>query len=65
MASDMLLLPVTEAIRRLGIGPTSFWKIVKNGEIRVRKIGRRTLVEQGELSRYIEALPSTNVRAAR
>lgn len=65
MASDALLLPVTEAIRRLGIGPTSFWKIVKNGEIRVRKIGRRTLVEASEITRFVEALPTGDRRAAR
>lgn len=55
--NDAMLLPVTEAVRRLGIGQTKFWSLVKSGDLRVKRIGRRTLIEAAEIIRFVEALP--------
>jgi excisionase family DNA binding protein len=48
------LITVAEARQELdGISPTTFYQLVKDGELRVVKIGRRTFVAVSELDKYI------------
>jgi excisionase family DNA binding protein len=48
------LMPVTEARHQLGgISNTTFYALVKEGEMSVVKIGRRTFVQAEELDEFI------------
>lgn len=47
-----------QARQILGIGQTKFYSLVKAGDLRVKKIGRATLVEAAEIQRFLEALPA-------
>jgi excisionase family DNA binding protein len=48
------LITIAEARQELGgISPTTFYQLVKDGELRVVKIGRRTFVAVSELDKYI------------
>lgn len=49
-------LSVAETLRLLGIGRTSFYKLVKNGEIRIIKCGRRSLVRLSDLDAFLTSL---------
>jgi Helix-turn-helix domain len=49
-----LLLPVNEARHQLGgISPTTFYGLVKDGELSLVKIGRRSFVQAEELDDFI------------
>lgn len=45
---------IPEACRRLGIGSTSLYELIKAREINTIKIGTRTLVPEAELQKFIE-----------
>lgn len=53
---DPLLNPLPEAIRRLGIGRSKVYEEIAAGNLRVVKIGRRTLIPETELQRYVGKL---------
>lgn len=44
---------IPDAARRLGIGRTVLYELIKSGEIKTIKIGARTLVPESELQRAI------------
>ncbi|WP_426025261.1 hypothetical protein [Brevundimonas sp. TSRC1-1] len=44
------------------IGRTTFYEEVKYGRLRIRKLGKRTLVLREEAERWISALPSPEGR---
>jgi hypothetical protein len=50
------LIPFTEAIAMAGMKSTRAYEEVKAGRLRVIKNGRRTLVRESEVSRYIDQL---------
>lgn len=51
-----LLHPIPDAAEVLGIGRSTLYNLITNGDIAVVKIGRRTLVAQDELERYARSL---------
>ena len=48
--SSTLFVPVEEAARRLGIGRTLTFRLIKDGRIRATKIGRRTVINVSTLA---------------
>jgi len=44
---------IPDACRRIGIGRTALYELIKTGEIRAIKIGSRTLIPEAELQRVI------------
>lgn len=46
---DPLLYSVTDAAHALGIGRTTMWRMVQNGEVPVVRVGRRVLVPREAL----------------
>ncbi|MDG1287728.1 MAG: excisionase family DNA-binding protein [Rickettsiales bacterium] len=52
------LLPVSEALERMGIGRTSFYEEVKKGNIATKRFGSKTLVPLASVEQWIEALPT-------
>lgn len=56
-SSTRLLNPVPEARERLGgIGNSTFYELVKAGEIKLVKIRGRSFVTENELLRYVASL---------
>lgn len=51
------LLPVSEVLRTLGLGRTTFYGLVAKGDLQAVKLGRRTFVRGSELKRFITNLP--------
>lgn len=50
-------LSVKEACRYISLGRTSFYKLVKSGQITARKCGCRTIVLADELDLALKSLP--------
>lgn len=51
-----LLHPIPDAANALGIGRSTLYELIASGEISTTKIGRRTLISQDELERYVSTL---------
>ena len=47
--------PLAQAAERLGIGKTTLYKLIDAQQIRPIKIGKRIVVPESELKRYIRA----------
>ncbi len=52
-----MLFTVLEACTRLKIGRTTFYKLIGSGELRALKSGKKTLIAEEELDRWIASLP--------
>jgi excisionase family DNA binding protein len=55
--ADRRALSVKEVCKYISLGRTSFYKLVKSGQIPARKCGRRTIVLPSELEQALESLP--------
>jgi len=53
MVGQRLLSPA-EAAAQLGIGRTTFYRLIRKGEVRTFTIGRLRKVSESDLSAYIE-----------
>jgi excisionase family DNA binding protein len=49
---------VAEALVRLNLSRDTFYKLVRDGKLTVRKCGRRSLVLDSDLARFLEGLPT-------
>lgn len=52
---------VEDARQQLNCGRTKFYELLKSGELEARKIGRRTLITDEALGRFITSLPVKEV----
>jgi excisionase family DNA binding protein len=53
-----MLLTVSEVCAQLKIGRTTFYKLVGSGDLKALKSGKKTLVAEDEVARWIASLPS-------
>lgn len=51
------LLSKTESTEILGIRPTKLNSLIRSGDLRARRIGRRVVVSESELKRFQDSLP--------
>ena len=56
-ASAALYMTVPDACARSGLGRTSIYEALKNGRVRARKAGQRTLIEAASLTEWLDSLP--------
>lgn len=54
--SPEALLPVAEAARRLGIGRTTTFELIRSGQLRSVTVGRRRLVPSDAIGEFVSAL---------
>lgn len=47
---------VQEAKTLLGVGTTKFYQLINTGEIRARKIGKRTIILGSDLDEFLSKL---------
>ncbi|NNU70376.1 helix-turn-helix domain-containing protein [Rhizobium sp. WYCCWR 11152] len=55
---DKIAVTVPEAVQISGIGRTNLYKLFKDGSLKPRKAGNRTLVIVEELKDYLRNLPT-------
>ena len=51
------LLPMAEAARIAGVSRATLYKFAHSGELQLRKLGKKTLVETASLAAFIAAAP--------
>jgi excisionase family DNA binding protein len=51
------LYKTTEARELLGCGNTTLWKLIGNGELECRKLGRAAMIPGSSIAALIERLP--------
>ena len=56
-----LLNTMPEVVRRLGLGRSKVYEEIAAGNLRVVKVGRRTLIAETELQRYVRNLTEAAV----
>jgi len=49
---------IPQAVEMSGIGRSSLYQVIREGKIKLRKSGKRSLILVEELKRYIESLPT-------
>jgi len=57
-----LAVSIPEASRRAGVGRTTIYKAINNGNLVVRKNGRRSLILIEELQRWLTSLPRAETK---
>jgi len=55
---DQILYTIAQCCPLAAIGRTKFYELVANGEIPIKKIGRKSLVAADDLRRWAARLPS-------
>jgi excisionase family DNA binding protein len=50
-------LTVEEAAKAAGVGRTTIFFELRNGRLKARKVGRRTVIAVADLHAWLEALP--------
>lgn len=56
-ANNIHLLTISEVLARLSLGRSTFYQLVKDRKIPLRKVGGASRVRSDDLHRYIEDLP--------
>ncbi|WP_166298294.1 MULTISPECIES: helix-turn-helix domain-containing protein [Bradyrhizobium] len=51
-------LSIDEVGKVVGLGRTKLYQAIAVGQLKAKKIGRRTIVLRGDLAAFLESLPS-------
>jgi excisionase family DNA binding protein len=62
-AEEFLAYSVEEAAKRASVGRTIIYSAIKMGYLKARKVGRRTVVLDGDLRDWLASLPARNIAA--
>lgn len=54
---DKIALTIPEAVQASGIGRSKLYELIRRGDLKPRKAGKRTLLIRTELEEYISSLP--------
>lgn len=57
MDSQKFGYTIDQAVDHTGIGRTKIYQAIKEGRLRARKCGRRTVILAGDLAAFMQALP--------
>jgi excisionase family DNA binding protein len=58
-----LLLTIPECCRLAAIGRSSVYKLIREGRLPIRKIGRRTLIAAADLQDFVQRLGDASSKA--
>jgi hypothetical protein len=59
-ATLVLANSIDDVRRRTGVGRTSIFEAIRNGDLQARKYGHRTVILDADLRAWLEGLPSIN-----
>lgn len=58
--SEKLAYSPMEAAKAVSIGRTTIFVAMRDGSLRARKIGRRTVIDADDLNNWLKSRPTTN-----
>jgi excisionase family DNA binding protein len=56
MDDGRLLVPIPEGIHALGVGRSTFYRLIRSGELQQVRIGRRSFVTEQSLRNYVDRI---------
>jgi excisionase family DNA binding protein len=62
---ETLGLTVPEAAALSSLGQTSLYKAIREGQLRIRKYGTRTIITRADLKSFLENLPNKSGKPER
>lgn len=62
MMQDISTLSIAQTARILGIGRSTLYNLIKDGQLPIRKLGKRTLILREDLELFIASLPTKGRR---
>ncbi|MDM8345921.1 helix-turn-helix domain-containing protein [Pseudochrobactrum sp. sp1633] len=62
MMQDISTLSIAQTARILGIGRSTLYNLIKDGQLPIRKLGKRTLILREDLDQFIASLPTKGGR---
>jgi excisionase family DNA binding protein len=48
---------ISEAMHEIAIGRDKIYDVIREGKLRARKVGRRTIITDDDLTEYLQSLP--------
>ena len=63
MMTTPLAYPVEEAGAATGVSRTRIFEAIRNKELTARKAGKSTIIEVGELQRWLRSLPTRGAQS--
>ena len=51
--TEVLAVPISEAAKMCGVGRSTIYSEIKKGNLKFRKIGRRTIVKMEDLHQFL------------
>ena len=54
---EVVALSLNDAAKRFGIGRSKLYRLIGDGEIEARKVGKKTLIMAESLRRFVENAP--------
>lgn len=64
VANDVRALTIPEAVRRYGVGRSTLYKLMGDGSLPARKVGKRTLIPVADLEAWFASLPGARIKRA-
>ncbi len=52
------LLTVNDFVTRFRVSRTATYRLFASGELKAKKVGRRTMISRSDAERWLESLPS-------
>jgi excisionase family DNA binding protein len=56
--SSTVAYTVAQTMMRLNLGRDSIYKAIRDGRLRARKFGKRTVITGADIERFLESLPT-------
>ena len=54
--ADKLAYGIDEAVDAIGVSRSKLYELIASGELKIVKLGRRTLILRAELERFLKSL---------
>jgi excisionase family DNA binding protein len=62
-ADQSLVLTIKETCFELKTTPPTIYEFIRRGELRAKKLGRRTVIPRDEVRRFLACLPDLTLKA--
>ena len=62
--ANRLAFSLADAASAIGVGKSTLHELIATGKLRVRKLGRRSLVLREDLEAYVQSLPLSGEQCA-
>ena len=56
-AAECAAYNIPEVMARVGVGRDKLYRLIREGKLPARKLGRKTLILRSDLEAFLEALP--------